>query len=271
MKVIKNNNIQDPKVSWLICCNQQNPFLFNAIDSCLSQTFAEFEIIFICNGILRDEIASCLMAKYLYEERLTIVVSDLSFLTHSLNLGLDFCRAEFVARMDADDLCFPDRLERQVKYMHDNPNVAVLGSSYKIIDEEGVVGNIVKLPSTNLKIRERLFWTNPICHPSVMYKRDLIHKAGGYMGGVQAEDYDLWLRLHDDDSIVFAAIEEPLVLYRSNNINNSRKSARVYASVSSAQFRKFVESLKFKWLFAACYTMVKRVVGDSCISDYIVR
>lgn len=267
MRVIKKNNVQEPRVSWLICCNQENSFLFNAIDSCLNQTFEEFEIVVICNGTLRNEIADSLIDKYINEERLTIIVSDISFLTHSLNLGLDFCRAEFVARMDADDLCLPDRLEKQMSYMLQNPNVAVLGSSYKIIDEEGRVGDVVELPVDDVSIRDRLFWTNPICHPSVVYKRDLIRKAGGYMGGVQAEDYDLWLRLHADDSIVFAAIAEPLLLYRSNNISNSRKSARVYASVASAQFRKFVEDLKFRWLFAACYTMIKRVVGCSYIPN----
>ncbi|BDU52024.1 hypothetical protein LINBF2_02590 [Limnohabitans sp. INBF002] len=244
----------------MICSHVLDLLLYESLDSCFVQSYSDFEMIFVCNGDLSEKIAQNLLVKYANEDRLTIVTSNLKYLTHSLNLGLDLCRAELVARMDADDRCVQDRLKIQMEYMNQHPEVCVLGSYFRIIDKSGLIKEIIRLPYTDSGIRKALFWRNPICHPSVIYRKNEICKVGGYMGGLQSEDYDLWIRLAQNNLLKFAAIEEPLLLYRSMSSSDARKSKYAYAAMASAQLRLFVVTLNLKWLLGAGATIIKRLL-----------
>jgi glycosyltransferase involved in cell wall biosynthesis len=257
MKINKLSTIENPIASWLICSHLTNSMLFESIDSCFNQSHNDFEIIFVCNGENREKIAKDLSDRYVNEKRLTIIISNLKYLTHSLNLGLEMCRAEYVVRMDADDICRPDRLKIQLDYMNKNPDVCVLGSSYQIINENGNIGNVVQLPSNNKDIRNQLHWRNPICHPSVVYRKEIICMFGGYMGSEHAEDYDLWIRLSQDKSIKFAAIEVPLLYYRSVSTSNTRKSVNAYAGMLSSQARLFLITLNPIWIISISVSIIK--------------
>ena len=257
MEIIKKSNVKEPVASWLISSHMLNPLLYESLDSCFSQTQHDFEMIFVCNGELRNKIAKNLLLKYADEDRLTIVMTDMHYLTHSLNLGLDLCRAEYIVRMDSDDRCMPDRLKIQLAYMKSNPDVCVLGSYYKIIDENGFEYNEVKLPSSNLDIRKSLRWWNPICHPSVIYRKSVICRIGGYMGSIQSEDYDLWVRLALNKQIKFAAIEKPLLYYRSVSASGTRRSIYAYSSMASVQLRMFLITLNPKWFLGGVVSITK--------------
>lgn len=261
MTIIKLASNKSPRVSWLICSNTEEKIVYEALNSCINQIYDDLEIIFICNGAIGEKLAQDLSVKYFDEKRLSIYYSNLKYLTHSLNLGLDLCRGELVARMDADDISLPNRLECQVNFMDTHSEVIVLGSSYTIIDSNGIILRNVKLPLNNNEIRKKLFWGNPICHPSVIYRKEAIMQLGGYMGGIQAEDYDLWLRLSENKSNIFASLDDCLILYRNSSKNKTRKSIQAYASVGSAQFQRFIKTFNIKWLLGSILTVLKRIIN----------
>jgi glycosyltransferase involved in cell wall biosynthesis len=260
MKINKLSTIRNPVASWLICSHLSNKMLFESIDSCINQSQTDFELIFVCNGENREKIAEDMLSRYSSENRITVITSNLKYLTHSLNLGLEMCRAEYIVRMDADDICRSDRLKIQLDYMNENPDICVLGSFYKIINENGVAGNVVQLPSNNADIKNQLLWRNPICHPSVIYRKKIICMYGGYMGSVHAEDYDLWLRLAQDKSIKFAAIEDPLLCYRSVSTSNTRRSVNAYAGMVSSQARLFLITLNPIWIVSILASIIKSLL-----------
>ncbi|MDP2105723.1 MAG: glycosyltransferase, partial [Desulfobulbaceae bacterium] len=206
---------QPPEVSWLLCSNRTNILFERAIQSCLTQTLDNFELLIVINGVNAREIAPQLHEKYKQDPRVRIVETPIHLLNFSLSLGLHLARAPYVARMDADDVSHPDRLARQLDFMERHPSVAVLGTAYELIDESGNVHGTVSPPESDSDIRRSLHYRNPICHPSVMLRKQAILQAGGYLGGQNAEDYDLWSRIALDPTRQFANMPDVLLSYNS--------------------------------------------------------
>lgn len=245
-----------PVVSWLICSNCSNQLLKEALASCLNQTYEDFEIIFVANGPNADEIAWQVNNWFGQDARVRVHATPVNYLNFSLNLGLHYARGTFIARMDADDISYPDRLLYQVGYLTQNSGVSILGSFYDLIDENNAVIGSVKLPIEDEKIRATLTYRNPICHPSVMLRRDILIKSGGYLGGLYAEDYDLWVRLSNIDSINFHNFPKALIGYRTFG-SGARGTKLAYGTQLSTQVRQFVLGYGVKWLFGALMTFFK--------------
>lgn len=251
------HSIFRPIVSWLLCTNNRDNLLYRAIESCLCQTLTDFELIIICNGIDHKKIAEDLQANYREDTRVRIYSTEMSLLNFSLNLGLHMARSSLIARMDADDVADRQRLEKQVEYMLSHPDVAVLGSNYRLIDQEGNVFSCSQLPLSNKAIRASLRYKNPLCHPAVIFRRDVIRKVGGYMGGQNAEDYDLWLRISMNDEYKFANLPDYLLSYNAGTNGLARRSRKAYANASAAQWRNFLLTNKFSWLIGSVITSLK--------------
>lgn len=246
-----------PKVSWVICANKTNQYLFDALDSCFNQTFREFELIFVANGEHADEIASRVSAYYKNESRLRVFSSGLRGLTFNLSLGIYYARANLIARMDADDISMPERIQKQFDFMSKNPNVSILGSAYTLIDQKGKTGKTFYPPTEDSKIRKKLIFSNVLCHPSVMLRRNVVENNGGYLGYIFAEDYDLWLNCLDDGSIVFANLDSVELLYREEATGDARGSKRAYAAAAASQLRCAIVTNSPLLLFASLYTLIK--------------
>jgi glycosyltransferase involved in cell wall biosynthesis len=246
-----------PSVSWILCTNQDDSLLHRAILSCLTQTLVNFELLLVVNGRECSKIASILRHQYANDARVRIVVTPIHLLNFSLSLGLHLASAPYVARMDADDVAAPDRLERQWAYMESHPQVAVLGSSYRLIDSNDQLHGDVSCPTSNSEIRRSLFYQNPICHPSVMLRRDVILAQGGYLGGQNAEDYDLWLRICLDKDLHFANLPDFLLSYNTEPGGAARKSRKAYANVAAAQIRNLLITRDVRWLLGAILTAAK--------------
>jgi len=240
-----------PDVSWLMATHVANDHLRAAIQSCLSQTFTNFECIVVTNGPLADMVAKQIHEWFRHDHRLRIVTTEVRHLNFSLSLGLHIAQAPLVARMDADDISTPNRLEQQVAYMRSHPAVAVLGTQYDVINQSGDVTSNVVLPTSDQAIRSRLTNGNPFCHPSVMFKRDVVLEAGGYLGGLHAEDYDLWARLALLPSIEFANLPVTCLQYRDVGVGSARGARAAYATMAGAQFRNFVAGHGLHWATAA--------------------
>src|SRR2546428_2944717 len=126
-----------PLVSWLLCSHTANDTTRRAVASCLDQSFTDFELLFVSNGIHYKSVTNTVLAWFGHDPRLRVFSTEGRHLTFSLNLGLHHARAELVARMDADDVAYHDRLVRQWDFMKAHPHVTVVGSSYDFIDAPG--------------------------------------------------------------------------------------------------------------------------------------
>ena len=236
-----------------------------AIESCLSQTFADFELLVVCNGPEAEEIAKATAVLTKDDPRVRIFQTRIRHLPFSLGLGLHHARAPLVARMDADDISLPDRFERQVNYMNANPEVVVLGTQYDVIDERGTLFKHASLPLDDATIRSRLRWTNPFCHPSVIYRKATIEQVGGYLGGLHAEDFDLWIRVNELPHVKLANLSDVCLLYRRFGVSGSRRSRLAYATVAASQWGAFVRGKGISWCFAALYSTAKGWIRSSQI------
>lgn len=246
-----------PRVSWLLCTHHDDALLYRAIQSCLAQTLTDFELLIVVNGTNAANIASVLRLRYAGDARVRVEETPVHLLNFSLSFGLHLARAPFVARMDADDIATPERLERQVACMERDPALVVLGSSYHLIDASGKLHGKVNLPERDTEIRRKLPFFNPICHPSVMLRRNVVLSMGGYLGGQNAEDYDLWLRLALNPDWQFANLPDPLLYYNVEPTGEARASRRAYANVAAALLRNFLVTSRFCWLAGALLACAK--------------
>jgi glycosyltransferase involved in cell wall biosynthesis len=241
---------QSPKVTWLVCAHFSSIQLKEALQSCLDQTFSDFELVVVANGLYAHEVVASVKEWYGADPRVNIFSTPISHLTFSLSLGVHYAKGEFIARMDADDIAYRTRLEKQYQYFLSDPNLVVLGTAYDLINPDGVVLNTVYPPQQDSDIRKELLFRNPICHPSVMLRKQRILNVGGYLGGLQAEDYDLWVRLSADPKNKFANLSDVCMGYRVTG-GEARGSILAYASQGASQFGYFLMGHGLQWFIAA--------------------
>jgi glycosyltransferase involved in cell wall biosynthesis len=249
-----------PTVSWLLCTHVADEQLRLAVQSCLHQDFADFELILIVNGVKAQEVLLAVTNWFGHDPRVKIFGTEVRHLIFSLSLGLHHARGELVARMDSDDLSTPDRLARQIEFMQAHPEVAVLGTAYTLIDAQGVATKTVQPPVADADIRRAMLWRNPICHPSVMFRRKAVLEVGGYLGGLHAEDYDLWLRLAAHPAYKFANLAEVCLGYRVIGVGTARRARAAYATMAAAQMQQFVNGQGLRWVLAALVSVGKALV-----------
>lgn len=188
-------------------------YLRLSIDSILEQALADFEFL-IVDDASTDHTPAVLDSCSDPRIRILRNRSNLG-LTRSLNRGLAEAGGEYVARMDAEDISLPARLLRQSEFLDSHPAVGVVGSHYAHIDRRGKVVQIFRPPGRDGEIRDRLWRGNPLAHGSVMFRKEVIQRAGGYRREFRlAQDYDLWLRLADVCRM--AVIPEVLYQWRIN-------------------------------------------------------
>jgi glycosyltransferase involved in cell wall biosynthesis len=239
-----------PLVSWLLCAHNLSPALHDTIRSCFRQTVYDFELVFVANGPRARFVAREVQESFGTDSRLRVCVTQVCYLTFSLNLGVSTARGAYIARIDADDLSEPYRLERQLRVMELDPTIAVLGTGYRFIDDFGNPGRVVVPPLSDSEIRGALFYKNPICHPSTLLRRDAVLHVGGYGGGMYAEDYHLWVQFALGDRWSMKNISDVCVGYRTT-AGDARGARRAYASVAGTQIEGLCRSGDFRWLLGA--------------------
>lgn len=257
-----------PQVSWLLCAHVSNVYLKLAIESCLEQSFKDFEIIFVANGPEAALVAQSVFEWFGSDARVRIFMTPVKHLSFSLSLGLHHARGHLIARMDSDDISYAKRLEYQVQYMTEHPDIAVLGTNYDVIDTDGCIQRQISLPESDMSIRRALLRGNPFCHPSVMFRRQIVLDAGGYLGGLHAEDYDLWARLSLNSNYQFSNLKEICIGYRVVGVGIARRSRWAYASIAATQFRNFLVGAGGRWLLASIISCMKLIVRSSPIQEF---
>ena len=156
--------MKNPRITVLMSVYNGEKYLKEAIDSVLSQTFKDFEVLIINDGSI-DKTSKIL--KTYKDPRIRIINNKKNIgLTKSLNKGLKLARGEYIARMDDDDVSKPNRLEKQFEFMEKNSKYAVVGSFIEIIDSKGNLSNKVERPIKPKDIGERLLKGSCIFHGS---------------------------------------------------------------------------------------------------------
>jgi glycosyltransferase involved in cell wall biosynthesis len=201
-----------PKVSIIMSVFNGEAFLQAAISSILAQTLPDFEFLIMDDGST-DSTAHILKAQT--DPRITIMHQPNQGLVASLNTLLAKASGSYIARMDADDLADPERLQLQVEYLDHHPTCAVLASRIKLIDEGGLSlppwGEDLNATSSQ-EIRQYLPVGNCIAHPSIMARADILTHYG-YRDIPGSEDYELWLRMAAD-GLRIDKLRQPLLSYR---------------------------------------------------------
>jgi glycosyltransferase involved in cell wall biosynthesis len=221
-----------PKLTVLMPVYNGQRYLREAIESILGQTFSDFEFLIVDDGS-RDG-TSAILRSY-RDDRIRVIENGGNLgLIETLNKGLQMARGQYVARMDADDVSLPRRLERQLDYMEQHRDVCVVSSYYRHIDEKHRVFETCR-PETRdflISFKMHVEGYNPICHPAAMFRTQPVRDAGGYNSEFpHAEDGALWLRL-DSLGAKFGVVPRILFLYRyhSQQITQTRSEevARSY-------------------------------------------
>lgn len=206
-----------PTVSVLMATYNFRPYLQESVGSILNQTFRDLEFVLIDDGSTdgSDALLREIAAK---DARLRLIVRPNKGLTKSLNEGLALCRGEYIARMDADDVSLPQRLEKQVAYLRDHPECVLLGSRVLRIDPYGSPLDESDNKLTHEEIDKQLLTEGlgfAITHPVATFRRDAAMKVGGYREQFTAsQDLDMWLRLAEVGRI--ANLPDVLLRYRSH-------------------------------------------------------
>ncbi len=204
---------REPAVSVVMAAHDAAATIGAAIASCLAQTFTDFELLVI-DDASRDDTARIAASYDDPRVRLIRLASNVGA-GAARNRGLQAARGALVAILDADDVSYPTRLERQVAYLAVHPECGLLGTAFDRLDPQGNVLGAAHLAADDAQLRWRLLTGNVIAHSSVVMRRDLALAAGGYPEDHRnGQDYALWVALAASTGL--AQLPDVLIGYRDN-------------------------------------------------------
>lgn len=228
--MLPNSALPVPAVSVLIDVSSGSDFLDQALQSLSLQTFTDFEIVLLAHGA--DKRIEAVVARWeARDPRVRAFRSPRLPLAQAHNRVARDARAPLLARLDADDLAMPHRLERQVAMFAADPALGFAGSAVRIIDAGGHSLSVLRNPLGHAAIAEALGRSCPLVHSTLMVRTEAFWRAGGYRQGLNiSEDYDLYARLAaltQGDNCA-----EPLVAYRvhKRSMSGRRRVAMALAN-----------------------------------------
>jgi len=209
-----------PVVSVLLPVRDSLATIEAALLSLERQTLSRFEVVIVNDGSI-DGTGAVVDNWARRDARFRVVHIPRSGLIEALNAGLALCRAPLIARLDGDDICHPKRLELQVDLLNRRPEAGVVSCLVKhfprrLLGQGSVLyENWLNRLKTHAEMWRERFVESPVAHPSVIIRHSLLEQVGGYRDAGWAEDYDLWLRLFEQD-VVFAKVDRHLVFWREH-------------------------------------------------------
>ena len=211
--------------------NPNIEYLNDSINSIFNQTFYNWELIIIIDKYSKTQDSKMLeiLSKYktIYNIRYMINNKKLGVIA-SLNKGILYSKGEFIARMDHDDICEPERLELQMKKLK-NDNIDFVGSWSTIIDEHGRKLGELRPPCTPYLIRKKLLFHTPFIHPTMMFKRKVLLSAGLYdLRAGHSQDLELYMRLINK-GYIGVNISKPLLKLRENTKSITRGKTWIFS------------------------------------------
>lgn len=219
-----------PRVSVVMPVFNGGPLLAEALDSLCQQTLPAFECVIVDDGSTDESLALC-QDMVGNDDRFRVLTQPHAGIVAALNWGVSVAQAPLIARMDADDICRSDRLEKQVAYLNAHPEIGVLATTVSFVgDAELNKGFHLFVEWNNSLLTHQAmalnrFVESPVVHPSVCFRREVFDRFGPYRDHGLPEDYALWLNMFAG-GVRFAKINAPLVAWRDRPHRLSRRDER---------------------------------------------
>lgn len=262
-----------PKVTVLMPVFNGEKHLREAIDSILLQTFTDFELLIINDG--SSDSSESIIRSY-SDSRIRLINNSSNMsLIYTLNTGISLATGEYIARMDSDDICHPLRFAKQVEFLDNNHDYAMVAAKVRLIDsssrETGVWLDDCRI-TLRSEILNQLPNANCIAHPTVMIRTDVIRKFEYDPEQLHSEDYDLWLRMASagcvigkiDDFLLYYRIHDESVTVMSNAQNSHIKNIRtkvkfILRKIKCLQINAFVTKVAVRLFLDVCLMPIKKV------------
>ncbi len=231
--------MSDPMVTVLMPVFNSAPFLEASVESILAQTFQDLELLIIDDGSTDQ---GCEKLRSLTDPRLRVIrQAENQGIVAALNAGLLAARGKYVARMDADDIAMPGRLARQWQYMESDSTIGLCGSRFEFFGERTGPGWVTYFEPD--EIRVAMLFENPICHPTVMIRREVLQKADlKYPAEYPfAEEYALWLDLMRVTRLT--NLVDTLLRYRSHPTQASQLKSEMQSRSMERVIRRQLDSI----------------------------
>lgn len=235
-----------PKLTVLMSCYNDGEFLAEAIESILNQTLKDFEFLIINDGST-DSSLQIIESYASKDSRIRIINNEKNCgLINSLNNGLQLASCELIARMDADDFAFPERLQCQYDYMCTHPEVVLCGGIMTCYENPQKILTCVE-SHTDIVIAF-LFFDNPICHPSVVYRKSVILAAGGYDAeDVYSGDCGLWIKLITENRGKLVNLPKVFIKYRIHPTIDRVEYKRIQAQTALNKYLLIFDYFDIKY------------------------
>jgi glycosyltransferase involved in cell wall biosynthesis len=247
----------EPLVTVMISFYNCEKTLLDAVKSIFAQTFQNWELILLDGG---SSDKSLEIARSINDPRVRVIGNG-SYHTHpaALNLLIDMARGKYIANMDGDDFCSPKRLEKQLESFEKDKNLDVVGTGIIYVDDNNVpLGKRIP-PSSHLDICKEPYRTFWLCHGSVMAKRCWYLQNKYDESAVKVEDYDLWLRSHENSR--FSNVCEGLYYYKCETSFSQRKLFISRINSIKILFRYYRKNNIFKAVGYSAFQIFKMIIG----------
>lgn len=204
--------------------------LGETLDTIQNQTLEAFTLIAVDDGC-DDDSAEIVRERMSHDGRIRLILPGRQGVVGAMNSALAHCDSPIVARMDADDLMEPQRLQKQLAFLQQNPDIDLVGSRVSLFPEELILDGFheyIRWQNSCLspeEIAHNIYVELPIAHPSVMFRRQVVLDVGGYRDGDFPEDYELLLRLHQRGHRM-AKLPEVLLHWRDSGERLTRTDGR---------------------------------------------
>lgn len=232
------------KISVLLPVYNAEKFLARTLDSLLSQTFKDFEILALNDGSSDNSMA--ILQEYAKRDDRVVVIDQKNLgLVKTLNKAASMAEGEYLARMDSDDLSLPRRFELQLEAFEKHPDAVLVAGGFDVMDEDDDIIYHDPVPTENEDLKRAMFVRNPIAHGSVMIKRAAFEKVGGYSEECgPTEDYELWSRLADTGN--FIATGSTIFRWRINPNGITQSKAKIMATHMKTNINNFARRNKIE-------------------------
>lgn len=244
-----------PVISVVMIAHNEELNIERSIKSIQNQTFKDWELIIINDGSF-DKTAEIITNYSLKDKRIFLINNKKKIgRPKCSNIGIQYSRAKLIARLDADDISLPERLEKQYKFLLKNHNIDVLGSGAHIYDKDHNFIKTVLMPEDHNSLKNLNFLKTPFFHSSVMIRKRFFDKVGNYdKNFLRSSDKELWLRGLKYGS-VYSNLSEPLIEFIQNNYTET-KMQKIILSCKSLIKLKNIYKPKFGNILIIIYFFI---------------
>jgi glycosyltransferase involved in cell wall biosynthesis len=227
-----------------------------AVDSVLNQTVIPDEIVLVVDGPVPEPLDDIING---FKQLKVIRLPSNTGLGNALRVCLAHCSHDIVARMDSDDICVPDRFEKQLSMLRANKSLSIAGGD--IAEFIGTPDNTVairRVPRSDAEIKKYMKKRNPMNHVTVMFRKADAEKAGGYLESHYNEDYYLWVRMCIK-GMIFANLDDTLVYVRVDENTYQRRGGRRYFK-SEVKLKKYMLDAKMIGIMGYTANVIQRFI-----------